>query len=245
MHESITNKKRSIEVCFSPSYFDLFFSENSIIVIIDILRATSSICIAFEYGVERIIPVAKIEESRAYKSLGYLIAAERNGEMVDGFDLGNSPFNYMDSKIKGKTIALTTTNGTQAIQVAKKARNVVIGSFLNLDALCNWLEQQKENVICLCAGWKNKFNLEDALFAGAVVAKLNDTNKFEVHCDSALASEHLYSLAKSDLYKFLDNSSHRRRLARLDIEKDIAFCLTANQTKIIPHLEDIYIVKMQ
>ena len=242
---SLTNNKLNIEVCFSPALFELFDSKESIVVVIDVLRATSSICIAFENGVEKIIPVSKVADALSYKSQGYLVAAERNGETLDGFDFGNSPFSYMSEKVKGKKIALTTTNGTQAVHSAKDAHQVVIGSFLNLDALCDWLIKQNRNVICLCAGWKNKFNLEDTLFAGAVVQQLKNSGKFHADCDSSLSSEYLYDLAKHDLNKFLENSSHRKRLERLHIEKDIAFCLTPNQTKVIPILEGDCLVKQR
>lgn len=237
--------KRTVEVCFSPQLFPLFDAKESIVVVIDVLRATSSMCIAFEHGVEKIVPVATVDESRAYKSKGYIIAAERNGEMLEGFDIGNSPFSYMGPAVKGRCIALTTTNGTQAVQAAKNAYRVVIGSFLNLDALCAWLLQQNRNVICLCAGWKNKYNLEDSLFAGAVTEKLKQSPLFSCDCDSAMAAEYLYRIAKNDLYGFLENSSHRRRLERLHIEKDIAFCLTPNQTRIIPVLQGDHLVKLE
>src|SRR5690606_38832531 len=101
------------------------------VVVIDILRATSAITTAFYNGVAKMIPVATVEEAKKHKENGLIVAAERNGEIVEGFDLGNSPFGYMNNKVKGKTIAITTTNGTQAIEAAKKAERIVIGSFLN------------------------------------------------------------------------------------------------------------------
>lgn len=235
--------KKTIEVCFTPALFPLFEKEDAIVVVIDVLRATSSICAAFSNGVEHIVPLKTKEESLTYRDKGYIVAGERNGETLEGFDCGNSPFSYSAEKVKGRKVAFTTTNGTQAIDAAKK-HTVVIGSFLNLDALCEWLILQEKNVICLCAGWQNKFNLEDTLFAGAVVNKLRQSEKFECACDSSLAADHLYSIAKHDLYGFLEHSSHRKRLERLKIEKDIAFCLTANQTTVIPILKDGILVNV-
>ena len=232
-----TPHNRTIEVCLSPALIDLFDIEHSIVVVIDILRATSSICIGFENGADHIIPVSTTEESLAYREKGYLVGAERNGEMLDGFDLGNSPFGYMGPHIKGAKIALTTTNGTRAINAAKTAHTVVVGSFLNLNALCEWLKEQDNNVVCLASGWKNAFNLEDTLFAGAVVDKLMQEFSYSSNCDSAIASQHLYRLAKDDMFGFLENSSHRKRLERLHIESDIEFCLTPNQTTAIPILK--------
>ena len=236
--------KNSIEVCFSPLSFPLFKKEESIVVIIDVLRATSAICTAFHHGVKMIIPVATIEEARTYREKGYLIAAERNAEMIEGFDLGNSPFNYIGDQIKGKIVALTTTNGTQAIEAAKKSYKVVIGSFLNLDILSEWLTEQEKDIILLCAGWKEKFNLEDTLCAGALAQNIVNTGKYETMCDSTLAAKRLYKLAKGNLNEFLINSSHRKRLNKLDLDKDIQYCLTPNQTPVIPVLEGIGLIKL-
>ncbi|MCW3078370.1 MAG: putative 2-phosphosulfolactate phosphatase [Bacteroidetes bacterium] len=233
----------NIEVCYTPQAYDLFHNPNAVVVVIDVLRATSAITTAFYNGVSRMIPVSTVEEAYAYKEQGFLVAAERNGEMVEGFDLGNSPFGYMSSKVKGKTIAITTTNGTQAIESARKAQKIIIGSFLNLEAVIDYLLQEKKDVLFVCAGWKNKFNLEDTLFAGAVAHGLIYKYDFITKCDSALAAMHLYSLAKHDLYEFLKNSSHRNRLAKLDLERDIKYCLTPNQCPVIPVMEGKFLVK--
>lgn len=233
----MADRPREVEVCFSPYSFPLFYNPEAIVVVIDILRATSAICTAFHYGVKEIIPVATVEEAKRYKDKGFLAAAERHAEVVDGFDFGNSPFSYMNQRVKGQTIALTTTNGTQAIDAAKEAYKVVIGSFLNLDILNQWLLQQNKDVILLCAGWKNKFNLEDTLFAGAVARTLQEKGNYETFCDSTLSAKILYDKAENDLYAFLETSSHRKRLQKLNLEKDIRYCLQKNITPVIPVLE--------
>jgi 2-phosphosulfolactate phosphatase len=234
--------KKKIEVCFTPALFSLFEKKDAIVVVIDVLRATSTICLALKNGAEHIVPLKTVEEGLSYRDKGYIIAAERNGEMIEGFDFGNSPLSYTEENIKGRKIAFTTTNGTQAINAARDASAVVIGSFLNLDALCEWLCNQNKDVICLCSGWQNKFNLEDTLFAGAVTDQLMLSGKYACHCDSALAAQHLYSIARYDMYAFLENSSHRKRLERLNITKDISFCLIPNQTNVIPILKGDMIV---
>lgn len=234
----------NIEVCYTPQAYNLFHKDESIVVVIDIFRATSAIVTAFYNGVSKMIPVATVEEAKEYQQNGYLAAAERNGEMIEGFELGNSPFGYMNNKVKGKTIAISTTNGTQAIEASRKASKILVGSFLNLDVLCEYLAEQKKDVILVCAGWKNKFNLEDTIFAGAIVEKLTTESGFEITCDSAIASKHLYNIAKQDLFEFLSNSSHRNRLAKLDLERDIKYCLTPNQCPVIPVMEGKYLVKM-
>lgn len=228
------HKDRCLEVCFSPALIHLHDISESIVVVIDILRATSSMCVALHHGVRSIVPVSGIEESRAYKEKGFLIGAERNGEMLDGFDLGNSPFSYMESFVKGRDVALSTTNGTQAITAAKGAYQLVAGSFLNLDYLCNWLAKQDRSVLLLCSGWKNSFNLEDTLFAGAAAEQLEPHFGLNKMRDAVIGAKHLYSLAKNDMYGFLAESSHRNRLEKLHIEKDIEYCLTPNQAPVIP-----------
>ena len=233
-----------IEVCYTPQAYNLFHKDEAVVVVIDVFRATSAIVTAFYNGVSKMIPVATVQEAKEYQANGFMAAAERDGEMMEGFELGNSPFGYMNNKVKGKTIAISTTNGTQAIEASRKASKIIVGSFLNLDAVCNYLSDQKKDVILVCAGWKNKFNLEDTLFAGAVVDKLTSTSDFEIECDSAIASKHLYNLAKNDLYEFLGTSSHRNRLAKLDLERDIRYCLTLNLCPVIPVMEGKYLVKM-
>ncbi|RYY22537.1 MAG: 2-phosphosulfolactate phosphatase [Sphingobacteriaceae bacterium] len=239
------SEKINIETCLTPALLPLYNIENSIAVIIDIFRATSSICYGIENGAEAIIPVAQVEECAAYreKGLDYLLAAERNGEVVAGFDFGNSPFSYTHEKVAGKTIVLTTTNGTHALHLSRAAKKVVIGSFLNLTSLCNWLKSQQENILLVCAGWKNNFNLEDTLFAGAVAAQLqSDAYKLD---DASTAANDLFQLAKNDLNVYLQKTAHSERLKKLGIEEDIKFCLQVDVTTAIPVLEGEKLVKLK
>jgi 2-phosphosulfolactate phosphatase len=235
----------SIQTCFSPATYPLFADSDSIVVVVDIFRATSAICTAIHHGVERMIPVASIEEAQKFKDLGFLVAAERNAVMLEGFDFGNSPYHYMTPDVQGKTIAISTTNGTQAIEAAKDAAVIAIGSFLNIQALANWIKPQGRDVIILCAGWKNKFNLEDTLFAGALGGLLLEDDRFSTTCDSTIAAGYLYEKASSDLFGFLENSSHRNRLKNLNLEKDIRYCLSVNTLDIIPVVQDGGIVSVK
>ncbi|MFM2206039.1 MAG: hypothetical protein RL213_14 [Bacteroidota bacterium] len=234
-----------IDACFSPALYPVYESPDTIVVIIDIFRATSAICTAFEWGADKVIPVATVEEARRWKEKGFLTGAERDAVQVDGFDFGNSPYHYMDDRIKGQTLVITTTNGTQAIEVSRNAYRVVIGSFLNIDALCSWLVRQERDILLLCSGWKNKFNLEDSLFAGAVTEELLLRSDRYHHGDGCLALKYLYQMAKQDPVKFLNYSYHKERLARLNLKRDIKYCLTPNQTDVIPVLEDGALVRMK
>jgi len=233
-----------LDVCLTPALISLFDVEEYIVVIIDIFRATSSICYGIENGAAAIIPVAEVEECEAYREQGldYLLAAERNGEVVTGFDFGNSPFSYTKEKVAGKTVVLTTTNGTQALHLSRNAKKVVIGSFLNLTSLSDWLKTQDKNVLLVCAGWKNNFNLEDTLFAGAVVDQLKDFN-FKLD-DAAIAANDLFQIGKNDINQYLKKTSHGERLKKLGIEKDIEFCLQVDLTTAIPILDGEKLVKL-
>ncbi len=227
---------RTIEVCLTPALLNLYDIEKSIVVVIDILRATSSITYGIDNGATAIIPVSNVEACLNYSDKGYLLAAERNGEVVEGYDFGNSPFSYTKEKVAGQTIVLTTTNGTKAMHMAQeRAHQVVVGSFLNLTALCNWLKEQDKDVLLLCAGWKDKFNLEDTLFAGAVVNALRQD--FVHFDDSCVAAEDMYLLAQSDLRNYLHKSSHSHRLEQLNIEEDVQFCLKLDLCTTIPVLK--------
>ena len=132
-------KKPRVEVCFTPNLFPLYAEDFEVVVVIDVLRATSAICTAFHYGVDKIIPVSSLEEATVYRDKGFHVAAERKGKIVEGFDYGNSPLSYKNDKLKGETLVLTTTNGTKAINIAKDIEHLLIGSLLNLDAISKYL----------------------------------------------------------------------------------------------------------
>ena len=223
-----------IDVCFSPELLHLYELKGKVVVVVDVLRATSSMVTAFAHGIEKIIPVSSLEDCLAQQQEGFLTAAEREGRKAEGFDLGNSPFSYMEPQIQGKTLVMTTTNGTHAIRLSMAADKVVAGAFLNLESVAAFLEAEQKDVLVVCAGWKGNFNLEDTLFAGGLAHRLEGT--FAPANDATLAALHLYRLAQTDMLGFLANSSHVQRLQNLDITKDIAFCLQEDQYDVVPVL---------
>jgi len=226
---------KNIDVCLTPELLHQYNLENKIVVVVDILRATSCMVSGFSNGVTEIIPVSTLEECKALQEKGYLAAAERNGSKAVGFDLGNSPFEYLDSKMKGEKVAVTTTNGTLAINKSLAAKEILIGAFLNLNALVEYLKNKEEDIIILCAGWKGKFNLEDTLFAGALAHQLKED--FQFACDAPLAAEAMYLTAKKDMMNYMRDSSHAKRLSKLNVVKDIEFCVQESIYDIIPYLD--------
>ena len=212
---------------------------------IDVLRATSAICTAIENGVEGIIPVSTVEDAKAYLDKGYIAAAEREGKIVEGFSLGNSPYSYMDETLKGKTVVLTTTNGTKAIKIAEHKETVVIGSLNNLDALVSWIVDRGENTLLLASGWKDKFNLEDTICAGAIIEGVLLSKTFRSNEDSSIAAMFLSKSARDNQFSFLKSSSHRIRLRNLNLNADVKYCLTPNNLSAIPILKDGVLISQE
>ena len=217
------NKK--IDVCLSP---DLLFQhdlQNTIVVVADIFRATSCMVAGLSTGVAAIRPVMEVEECRAFQAQGYLAGGERHAQKIEGFDLDNSPYSYMADSLKGKKIAMTTTNGTLSINRAKPiASEVLAAAFLNLRATAEYLLKKPQHVLIVCAGWKGRPCQEDTLFAGALAHQL--ANKQYSHTeDSTKFAKILYQNAANDMLGFLQDASHLRRLKRVSTGEDIPFCL--------------------
>lgn len=231
----------TVEVCFAIELLPhILTTQNYIVVIVDILRATTSICTALANGAKSIIPVAGVQKAEEMKQKGYLVASESNGVKHDFADFGNSAFNFMTPDIKEKDIVYNTTNGTRAIvavQNAKGLQDVLIGSFGNLDVLTRFLEKREQNVVILCSGWKGKFCMEDSLFAGALSEKLLSGKKFSSSCDSVLAARMLWENTKDNLEKFFTEIAYYSRMESLGHNNVIPYTLKLNNTPIIPILK--------
>ena len=226
---------KSVEVCFSPVLFpDILAKDEFIVVLVDILRATTTICTAVANGVQAIIPVATHDEARQLKAKGFLVATEKDGVQLDFADFGNSAFSFTADRIAGKTLVYCTTNGTRALQIAKGASGIAIGAFINISALTEWLTRQRRDVVILCSGWKNRFCLEDTLFAGALTARLLETGRFHTECDSAQASMDLWSLARGDVLGYIEKAAHRHRLKKLRLDDVIPYSFSCDLVEVVP-----------
>ncbi len=226
-----------LEVCSSPALLSLSNLKESIVVIIDVLRATSTIATALYNGAAAVIPVASVEECiRTGKKYKALTAGERDGQTAPGLQYGNSPFAFPRTLIEGKTLALTTTNGTRLLHQALEAKKIITGSFPNFSAVCQYLIQQQQPVILACAGWKDRVNIEDLLFAGAVAHRVKDA--FSIHCDTAFIAENLYRQYQNDLMSLVKQTSHYERLGRLGMQRDITYCFTFDVAPSLPVLEN-------
>lgn len=235
------NTKPSLYTSLSPALLDLYEINNAIVVIIDVLRASSTIATALYNGAKCVIPVDSVAKCLELgKKIDAITAGERDGKIAEGLEYGNSPFEYPKEFIGGKTLVLTTTNGTKLLHMAldKGASHIVVGSFPNLSAVSDYLVGQQQNVILGCAAWKDRVNMEDMLFAGAVINKVKD--HFFINCDSSQIAETMYLKGKKDLYEFMKikNASHYNRLTGFGLEKDIRYCLTPDIANVLPFYED-------
>jgi 2-phosphosulfolactate phosphatase len=226
-----------LEVCLSPALLHLFDTRDRIVVIIDVFRATSTIAAALHNGAKHVVPVASVQECIAIgqQTPDSITAGERDGKVAEGLEHGNSPLEYPREFIEGKVLVLTTTNGTRLLHMVKDAAEIITGSFLNLTAVSDFLISQKKNVLLGCAAWKDRFNLEDTLFAGAVISRVKE--HFSINCDSARAAAHLHDSAKGDYIGFLKDSSHYRRLSAYGLQQDMHYCTTPDLHPVVPILK--------
>ena len=230
-------KKPTLHTVLSPALLHLYDVSNTVVVVIDVLRATSTIATALYNGAKEIIPVDSVERCiQLGKELACITAGERDGQVAPGLQYGNSSFEYPKEFIGSKTLVLTTTNGTKLLHMAlaKGATEIITGSFLNLSAVCDHLSALKKNVILGCAAWKDKPNMEDTLFAGAVIARVKA--HFDINCDASHIAENLYTVARSDLFAFMkqNEASHYHRLMNFGLEKDIRHCLMMDIANVLP-----------
>ena len=223
---------KTLEVIASPALVNLYSFEGKNVVVIDVLRATTTICIALSNGAKSINPVISTDMALEFNKEDYILAAERGGKKVSGFQLGNSPREYPKSVVNNKKIVLTTTNGTKCIHLSSNGKRILAGSFVNLTALSTFLISQPEDTILFCAGWKDKFNLEDFLFAGALATNLKP--HFEINCDATEAAMDIYDAQKENLSNYILKASHAKRFKNLGVTEDIEICFAQDTHPIVP-----------
>lgn len=225
----------NIYTCFSPLWYHLYAANGTTVAVIDVMRATTSICAALEAGAAAIMPVGSVEDARRAKENGYILAAERDGIKLDCADFGNSPDAFSPERVKGKEIAYSTTNGTQAINMAAGfGKNIAIAAFVNLTAVSRYLAAQEGDIVLFCAGWKDRFSLEDSLCAGAIAAKLMETGRYNINCDSTLASIDLWNIARNDIFAYIQKCTHRHRMRNLISDEVVRYCHTPDLLNVVP-----------
>ncbi len=232
--------KPTLNTSLSPALLHLYDLSNSVVVIIDVFRATSTIASALFNGAKSVIPVDSVPKAiEISKNISGIAAGERDGMIAEGLLHGNSPLEYTREFIENKTLVLTTTNGTRLLHMAleKNADTIISGSFPNISAVCDFLLKEKKNIVLGCAGWKDRFNLEDTLFAGAVIGRIK--KEFIIHCDSSVMAEAMYASHKKNLMGFAPQLTHYHRLVeRFGLIDDIKYCLTDDVANVLPYYND-------
>lgn len=224
-----------VDICFSPALYPYYADNNAerIVIVVDIFRATTTMCAALKNGAKSIIPVASIEEAQTYKEKGFLVGAERNVKRCDFADFGNSPFDYTAKKVIGKDIVFTTTNGTQAIEAASDSHSLIIGAFSNISTVIDFCFSAQKDVLILCAGWNNRFNIEDTLYAGAVAKRLLD--KEYIHTSDAVEiALTMWRDATPDLRDYINHTEHIKRLVANNLQDSVDYCLTNDTVPLVP-----------
>jgi 2-phosphosulfolactate phosphatase len=230
------------DVYFTGRSFSEDEVRDKIVVVIDVLRAGSTIVTAIKNGARGIIAVEDMSDAskiaQNLDSASYLLCGERDGEKIEGYHLGNSPFEFKPNVVAKKTLILNTTNGTRAIDRCKGADRILIGCFLNISALVEELKKETKEIVIVCSGWKNRLSFEDILCAGNILYKLNNGKLHEDAPDGARVSFALYETYGNDISTAIGTSNHAERLKKLDFNQDIEYCSQVDSTQIIPEMFD-------
>lgn len=229
--------KKEIDVCLTPLLYHHHIKKHTVVVVLDTIRASTTIATALHYGMRKVIPVSTPKEALEYQNKkNHVIAGERDSHKIEGFDLGNSPFDYMGKNTSGKTLVFTTTNGTEVLNIASEVKPAAIamGSFVNFDVLIDWILKQNKDVLLLCSGWKNQVNIEDTICAGKIAQHLVDTENYQMQKDSAQIAAYVYQKSQDSLFNTIMEASPRLRSKLHYLVEDIRFCLTENSVPVVP-----------
>ncbi|MAO63424.1 MAG: 2-phosphosulfolactate phosphatase [Balneola sp.] len=232
-------------------YIDVFFSLQSFqeeelrgksAVIIDVLRASSSIATAIHNGAKKVIPVADMSDAMKIATTmdqkDYLLCGEKNGTKIEGYHLGNSPAEYDPEVVEGKTLIFNTTNGTKAIKKASLANEVYVGTFLNQQSILNAMNEHDDEVVLICSGWQGRLAIEDTLFAGSLIHNLTGGTLPDNAKDGAKVAFGLFEKYGDDLEAAISRSDHAKRLAEVVSNDDITFCCKVNEFDVLPGMRD-------
>ena len=228
-----------VDVCLTHQQLENYQHHDKNVVVIDVLRATSTINTILFSGAKSVKPVESLEECMKLKEDGYIVMAERMGKKVEGFDYGNSPSKIEKNLFADRDVGIATSNGTKAIVKTKGSKITLISSFLNLSKVIEYLNTNSRDTLLVCSGWKGSTNLEDTMCAGAIVAGLEN---YDYESDTVVIAKKLYEQSKDDILSSMKKSSHAKRLSGYDNMKDIEFCSEIDKQEILPYLDGDQIV---
>ncbi|AXJ00593.1 2-phosphosulfolactate phosphatase [Cyclonatronum proteinivorum] len=222
------------------------FSEDEVkgktVVVIDVLRASSTIVTALHNGARGVIAVEDMGDAtriaQNLDSSSYLLCGEQGGVKIEGFHLGNSPFEYEADVVKGRTLIFNSTNGTPTLVRCSGAKEVIIGSFLNAGAVVERLRETTREILIVCSGWKSRLSFEDMLCAGYLLHTFIGADLPDDAPDGAQLADALYKQYGGNLVASVERSNHGKRLAGLGFEADIPYCCTIDKSNVVPVLMD-------
>ncbi len=232
-----------IDIQFLPFSPDPSTLSRRTIVVIDILRATSVIIQALSQGAMEVIPVSTVEEvfqmAKNFPQDTTLLGGERGSKKIEGFDLGNSPREYVREKVEGKRLILTTTNGTKAFHSVSSGREVAAGSFFNIGATAKWCLDLNRDILLFPSGDGGRFSLEDTICGGMLIDQVTKTVKKSTALTDAAQSAHiLYQRFEDNLVEAFHVSCHGKDLVAKGFEDDLAYCAQIDITDIVPTFRD-------
>ncbi len=231
-----------IDLAFTPFELEKRDLAEKAVVVIDSLRATSTMITAFENGCAGFIPVATVEEARDLAAKmaapNVILGGERGARALEGFQVGNSPRDYQAEKVRGKIVIMTTTNGTRALVASQRAGEVFIGAFLNLTAVCRRLQKSGRDAVIACSGEKNLFCLEDFVCGGAMVSCLEDKGTDLFMTDAARAAKILHEHFSPDICGMLESSEWGQYLNSIGLGADVRICSQIDSSDLVPVYRD-------
>lgn len=235
-----------VDVAFLPRDIEGRDLDEVNVVVIDVLRASTTIVTALFNGCDDIIPTSTVEEAvaiaRSYEKGDFLLCGERKGKMIEGFDLGNSPSEYTSERVRGKKLILTTTNGTAAIRAVRGANAVFIGSFTNLTATLERLLGSDRDIVVVCAGENRRFALEDAVCAGMMLEAIAGRSKV-AESDASVAVRSIYNAFKGRIIDAFYAAEHGKYLIEIGFEEDLLACARVDTVPVAARLYEGHVVR--
>lgn len=227
-----------IELSLSPALYGFrSLTRSHTTVAVDILRATTAVCAAFQAGAEEVVPLDSLDALEGYRRQGCLLAAERSGRKVDGAECGNSPTEYLAMDLHGQRLAYSTTNGTVCMLRGSDADRTLVGAFANISRLTALLLEKPQDLVILCSGWKNEFSIEDTLFAGALCQQLLDSGRYRSAHDPVQMALTLWHACRNNPYEYcMEHASHVQRLLSFGASADIEFAFRRDTCPVLPLL---------
>ncbi|RKY82145.1 2-phosphosulfolactate phosphatase [candidate division KSB1 bacterium] len=234
-------------VALFPEDLKKIYTGRETVVVADILRATTTIITALHNGAGKVAPfeepAAVFTASKEYKENEVILCGERNSVRIPGFDLGNSPLEYTEQAVKGKTVLFTTTNGTRVLSMLRNSVDTLIGGFINVSLVVNRILYLDKDFIIACAGNNGRFSLEDSLFAGMVLSRVFKNKQSVAYAgDSAAAAYMLYEQNKNSIESSVKSSVHAGNLINAGFERDVEFALKVDSVNVLPVLQNNAII---